>query len=129
MANVLSGATLYINNELIAYIPNSLKYKLGNPERNVSPQVTGNGNTDNITTEDFSTQKSELMFDLKTTSENEVFVQNWIELIDGNVAKVVSTDGVARIFQKATVINNPEFDTGSDGVISMEMEGLRVIPA
>lgn len=126
MANPLTGAALYANNENIPYIPNSLVYDLGTAERVVTSQVIGNGATVNVATENYETAKGMIKFDLKSTSENEAFVLTWISNFDANVFKVVSSDGRARIFQSATVINKPEFDTGSDGVISVEIESAPV---
>lgn len=129
MANALSGSTLYANNEVITYMPNSLIYDIGSPERIVAPQVVGNGAVENVTTEDFSTSKGKITFDLKTTSENEEVVQTWIDNVDSNVFRIVSSDDKSRNFQGAVVINKPEFDTGADGVISIEIESARAVVA
>lgn len=125
----LSGATLYANNQIVSYTPNTLTYDLGTPERLVSPQVIGGGAVTNVVTEDYSTSKSMLKFDVKTTSENEEIVLNLIDSFDQNVMKVVSAEGKTRIFQNAAVVNKPEFDTGSDGVISVEMESSPAVVA
>lgn len=122
MAKALSGAKLIINNETIGYSANSLKYDAGNPERKVSPQVIGGGGVTNVVTEDFETAKSKIMFDLKTTSENEVLINGWVSAFDENAIKIVSSDGAARIFENAVIINKPEFDTGADGIIGVEFE-------
>lgn len=122
MNTALSGSVLQVNNETTAYMANSLKYTRGTPERKLDPQVVGNGAVVNVATEDYSTAKGMVSFDLKTTSENELLVNDWVENFDENAIKIISSDGVARIFQKATIINKPEFDTGSDGIISIEFE-------
>ncbi len=122
MANALTGAILLINNETQEYFPNSLKFDMGSPERKVDPQVIGGGRVVNVATEDYSTAKGKVMFDLKTTSENEEAISGWVSNFDQNLIKVTSNDGVSRIFENATIINKPEFDTGSDGIISIEFE-------
>ena len=129
MANALTGAELYGNNELVEYIPNSLTYNLGTPERSLTTQVVGGGEVSQVATEDYSTAKSMVKFDLKTTSENESRVIGWVQAFDSNVFKVVSRDGVSRVFQGAIIINKPEFDTGSDGVISVEIEASQAVSA
>lgn len=122
MPNALSGSQLIINNEIIPYQSNSLKFDSGTPERKVDPQVVGGGGVENVTTEDFSTAKSKISVDLKTTSQNEVLINGWVTNFDQNLIKIISNDGVARIFENATLINKPEFDTGADGIISLEFE-------
>ncbi len=122
MAQSLSGSQLTVDNDVIGYMANSLKYDLGNPERKVDPQVVGNGAVFNVVSEDISTQKSKVMFDLKSTTENELLVSTWNTNSDANVIKVISPEGVARVFESAALINKPEFDTGADGVISIEFE-------
>ena len=122
MATALSGSRLIINNETIEYMANSLKYDLGNAEVKVDPQVIGDGAVTNVPSRDFSTAKSKVMFDLKSTSENEEKVIAFIELFASNVIKIVSSDSVTRVFESATIINKPEFDTGADGVIPIEFE-------
>jgi hypothetical protein len=122
MATAINGATLYGNNDVVVYMPNSLTYDIGKAERTVTPQIVGNGTVENVVTEDFSTAKGKLQFDLKTTSENEALVIGWLDNFDSNVFKVVSTDGKTRVFEKSVIINKPEFDTSSDGVISIEIE-------
>lgn len=129
MANALTGSELYGNNELVEYIPNSLTYNLGSPERTLTTQVVGGGEVSQVATEDYSTSKSMVKFDLKTTSENEAKVIGWVKAFDANVFKVVSRDGVTRVFQGAIVINKPEFDTGADGVISVEIEASQAVSA
>lgn len=122
MAQALSGSQLYHNNEIVEYMPNSLKYELGTPERKVDPQVVGNSSVVNVISEDYATAKAMISFDLKTTTENEAKLQTMIDNFDNNVFKIVSNDGVTRVFQNAVVINKPEIDTGADGVISIEIE-------
>lgn len=129
MATAVNGATLYGNNDVVTYMPNSLTYDIGKAERTVTPQIVGNGSVENITTEDFSTAKAMLKFDLKTTSENEALVIGWLDNFDSNVFKVVSSDGKTRVFEKSVIINKPEFDTSSDGVISIEIESSQAAVA
>lgn len=127
MTTALSGASLYINNEIVPYMSNSLKFVPGKPERKVDPQVVGDGNVENVATEDFSTAKSKVVFDLKTTIENETLYNAWHDLFDANLIKIISKDGTSRIYENCTIINQPEFDTGSDGVASIEFEGAQSV--
>lgn len=125
MTQGLADSALYINNEIIPYEANSLSYMGGTPERTVTPQVVGAGAVTNVVNEDFTTAKGEVKFELKPTSLNEELVQDWIQNVDANVVKIVSTEGKSRVFQAAVVINKPEFNLGSDGTVAIEIESNR----
>jgi len=124
MTQGLSDSTLYVNNELIPYEPNSLKYEDGVPERKVNPQVVGGGATTNVTNDDFTTAMGKVTFDMKSTSINEILEGDWKANFENNVVRIVSTDGVSRVFQEAVVVNKVEVDLGADGVISIEFNSL-----
>jgi len=117
-------ATLYVNNNVVAYVANTLKTTSGKGERTVDAQVSGAGATENVTSEDVSTKKSKVMFDLKSTVENKTLARTWQNNFDANVIRVVHGSGASYIYQNATVINDPEFDLGVDGNASLEFEGL-----
>lgn len=127
-ATSLSVIESYMNDELIKIEPNSFMYDLGNPEITVRPQVSGN-NIENVYTKNFETAKSKFSFDLATTSENESRILDWIDNFSANVFRAVSTDGITRVFQQCALINKPEFNTGSDGVVSVEFESLPAVVA
>lgn len=118
----LADSALYVNNELIPYEAGSLGYIGGTPERKVSPQNAGNGNTVNVVNEDISTAVGEVKFEMKPTTQNEEQVDVWIENLDQNVVKIVSKDGTSRVFQSAVVTNRPEWNLGSDATVSIEIK-------
>ena len=122
MSIALSGSTLYVNNEIWPYVPNSLKWDFGNPEVSVDPQVVGGGLVENVNSKDYSTAKAKIMWDSKSTSENETKLTSLIENFDQNLIKIVDPSGGSRIFENSVVINKPEVDSGSDGVFSIEIE-------
>jgi hypothetical protein len=122
MTQGLTKAKLIINNERVAYIPNSLKDTSGFGERTVSPQNLGGGETSNVITEDVSTFKGKIMFDLKTTQDNKALLREWQSNLDANTVKIEYSSGKISLYENATVINDPERDDGVDGVMSVEME-------
>jgi hypothetical protein len=117
-------ASLYINNEVVAYEPNSLMAVSGKGERTVSPQVVGNGATENVVAENVETKKGKVSFDVRSTIENKILVRRFQSNFDTNVIRLVYSDGTSSVFQQAVVINDPEFDLGSDGVAKIEFESL-----
>ena len=72
MATILGLATpsITVNNNTVAIVPSSFKYKAGAGERTVSTQSSGGSNVDIVVTEDVTTKKSYCSFDLRTTVEN-----------------------------------------------------------
>jgi hypothetical protein len=117
-------ATLYVNNEVIPYMPNSLKIIGGKGERVVSAQVSGGGGTENVVSENVETKKGKVSFDLKSTIQNKTNVKGWSRNFDANVIRIVHRDGISFIYQNAVLINDPEFDLGADGIASCEFESL-----
>jgi hypothetical protein len=122
MTQGLTKAKLIINNERVGYISNSLKDTSGFGERTVSPQNLGGGETSNVITEDVSTFKGKIMFDLKTTQDNKALLREWQSNLDANTVKIEYPSGKISLYENATVINDPERDDGVDGVMSVEME-------
>lgn len=129
MAKAVSGAALYINNEIVPYEPETLIISKGNPEAKQSPQVVGNGRTENVYSRDYSTAFGEIKFDLRSTSDNDNLVDDWIALEDAIAVRVVYPDGVTAIFESAAVTNKIEVDTGNDGMISVEMQSEPAVTA
>jgi hypothetical protein len=127
MATGLTNAKLFVNNQRISYMPNSLKDTSGIGERTVSPQNLGGGDTENVVTEDISTFKGKIMFDLKTTEDNKANARTWQNNLDANTIKIEYSSGKVSLYENAVIVNDPERDNGVDGIISLEFEANREI--
>lgn len=124
MTEAIYGADLIVNNEKVDYVPNSLTITLGKGERNLMPLVNGTAGVTVVYSEDISTKKSKVMFDLPTTADNLELVTGWLNNRNANVVSVVNGEEVSLAFLQATVINDPEFATGNEPTVSIEMEAL-----
>jgi hypothetical protein len=129
MATALSGSTLLINNEAIAYVPNSLMENEGNPEAQLRAEVIGDGAVDYVGVRDYTTAKAPVKFDLISTIENRQLVRAWIQNFDQNVIKTISPDGTAAVYENALITNQVEIDTGNDGNITVEFEAKQPLVA
>lgn len=119
-----SGGGLTANNEVVEYLPNTLSFDKGTPEKNVRPQVIGGGRVRNITTSNFETAKSMLKFDMISTSDNIEILDRWTSNDGGNVFTYTPEDGGDPIvFRGMTVINKPEVTVSQDSSLSIELEG------
>jgi len=129
MATALSGAQLIINNEVIAYVPNSLMENEGNPESELRSEVVGDGEVQYVAVRDFTTAKAPVKFDLISTIENRVLVRGWIDNFAANVIKTVALEGTTAVYENSLITNQVEIDTGKDGNITVEFEGKRPLLA
>ena len=59
---VVGGTLIDGDNNVVPIVPNSFEFNPGNPERSVLPQVTGNGDVENVVSEDYTTAKSDFKF-------------------------------------------------------------------
>ena len=118
---------LVINNKPIAFVPNTLKFKTGQGEQVVRTQASGS-NIEIVTYDNLETNKSMVMFDVFNTNEN---IQNAIEWksLAGLIAVTLSGPNLTTgfTFQQMTFINDFEIELISEGVISVELEGLPVV--
>lgn len=117
-------AKIYINNVKIDYMPNSFKNTAGRGEKEVRTQNGGAGEISLVHTEKVDTKKGKVAFDLATTLENVDIVGQWQNLIGGITVKVEYLNGKVGLFAQGSVVNDPEEDNGSDGVMSIEIESL-----
>lgn len=122
-AGVSTPAVLW-NNVTVAIVPNSIKVKVGKGTRNVRPMSSGGNSVTMVVTEDASTKKATVAFELPNTKANidlvktnhDLFDNNGIELVDVASSYTESFDGL-------TIVNDPELELTQDGKISVEMEG------
>ena len=122
----LSDVTLEVNDDTVAYEPNTLDYDEGKGETRVRAASTGGGGTELIFGQDVAEAISMVKFELPSTISNVELVRDWQENIGGNVILLSSQKaGVSftRTVTQATVTNSPRLELNVDGTISVEMKG------
>jgi hypothetical protein len=130
MAIQVSGPTIEVNDEVIAYESNTAKYTEGKGEKKVRAANVGGGVTEPITSQDISTKIAKVMFSLPTTIKGISLTNDWATANGTLVVKYYESnaDGnFSRVIQNATMVNDPEKDTSVDGVIEVEIHGTPAI--
>lgn len=129
MATILGLATpsITVNNNTLAIVPDSFKYKSGAGERTVDITSAGGDSTDVVITQDVKTQKSYCSFDLRSTVAN---IKEF-ELMQTGIGTnaVLAADnrvGFAKAFDQMTVTTDPEIVAAQDGSFTVEMEGASI---
>ena len=115
----ITAAQLIINNPLVPYVPNTLKYTEGQGEYKLEAAVAGPGQSLTYFTEDGEQKMSKCMFELYPDQQNIDNARTWKINKSDNVIQIVD-DGVQRSFTNATVTNDYEVELQADGKISLE---------
>ena len=124
MSDILSSLVLEIDNEIISYCPNTLKYKDGRGEYAVFTESLGDGTVNTLFSEDDENKISSVIFEIYTTSDNVALKDTWKENTTGlSVTVSDSRTGYARSYTKMIMTNDPEISVAQDGKIEIELQG------
>lgn len=118
----LANPQVLINNNPIAIVANSLTFKEGLGEQNVTIQSAGGNHIETVYSEDVSTRMSMVKFDLASTEQNIELIRNW-KLARNENAIVVTGTEFTRTFTNMALITDYEVGLGNDSVISLEFHG------
>lgn len=120
----IATPTIQVNNETIAIVPNSFKYKGGRGERTIRTQSSGGSAVDVVSTENAETKKSMVTFEMINTAKNISLVEDWQDNLNANaITASDNNQNFTKAFSNMTVINDPEVALSQDGSISVEFEG------
>jgi len=116
-----------INNTNIRFLPNTFKFKKGYGE--IKTEVVAFGEkTQQVDTLDLTTKISGCSFDLKTTVENIRLIDGWKNNFNNNAIEVSNESGSLTLnFRQAKVMNEMDFETGSEGKITVEFSALPLV--
>lgn len=119
----INDVSLRANNELVAYEPNTLKTTHGKGESSIRNTVLGGNETEGVFSKDIATKFGGLKFSLACTDDNVALVDRWKDDDNNNVFEVIGGDvAYNRIFSKAAVTNDPEFDFSTEGAVEIEVK-------
>jgi len=120
----ISTPTIQVNNETIAIIPNSFKYKGGRGERTVRTQSSGGSSVDVVATENAETKKSMVTFEMINTAGNISLYEDWQDLFNANaITASDNNQNFTKAFANMTVITDSEIALSQDGNLTVELEG------
>ncbi len=123
MSIQLSDAAVLVNDEVVAIVPNSLKFTEGFGEQNVRAASVGGGSVEQVYSRDLETALSQIMFDLHTTPANVKLARSWKSNANQNVVQIAGKTAEAdmtRVFTQAAMTGDPEIEIGTEGVINIE---------
>lgn len=120
----IATPTIQVNNETIAIVPNSFKYKGGRGDRAVRTQSSGGSAVDVVMTEDAETKKSMVTFEMINTETNIGLVEDWQDALNANaITASDNNQNFTKAFSNMTVITDPEISLSQDGSFTVEFEG------
>jgi hypothetical protein len=118
----LTNPVLIVNNVPFFIVSNSLAFRDGQGEQAITTQVAGNI-VESVFSDDAETKKSFLKFQANPTVQNIETIRGWKANKNNNAAELTGEGGFTRSFNFMAVTNDPDINTGRDGVIDIEMEG------
>lgn len=122
----LSVPAIRVNNDLIAIVPNSFKYKSGDGEIKVRAGSTGGGGAKAVHSQDAEMMYSSVVFRIFPTINNIEILRTWKAGIAANTIDVLQ-EGVSKdlalAFKNMSLTNDPDVEGGADTDIEMMFAG------
>jgi len=122
MAKQLNDVSIIVNNRVVAYTADSLKWRDGFGTYAVRNAVIGGGQTEQVFSKDLSTKMGSVSFSMPTTAENEALKRQWKANDNNNVVELVGPPGsrFSKIFTQAAILEDPESNASTDGNIDVD---------
>lgn len=122
--NIISDAQVRINNETYQLVPNSVKPNLGLGESKVMPQSAGNGNVEQVYSEDVESKIGKVTFSVYTTGEQITRLRILKSNKNLNYITISDKDsGIFLVMKNAALVNSPDLEFSVDGKIELEFHG------
>lgn|SRR5512139_497441 len=123
MSEQLSNASVIINNEPIAIMPNSLAFTEGLGEQNMRAASIGGSQTEQVFSDNIEMRYGTIKFDIPATIANIAKARQWKQNKNQNLVQIAgkTVDGnLTRTFSQAALLSNYEVPLSSDGKITLE---------
>ena len=125
MATQLANATVLINNQAFAIVPNTLVFTEGQGEQTIKAASTGGGGVEQIYTDDVETKFSMVKFELFATVDGIEDTKSIKSQLNNNVVQIFGNTpegSITRTFTKAALLTDPEKALGTDTTIPVEFK-------
>lgn len=126
----LADAELSINNDTIAYSPNTLKYTEGRGEQNIRAASGGGGQVEQIYSNDIESNFSDISVEIPATVRNIDLALQWKENQNQNVITIVGSTpegSLTRTFTQAALLSNYQVELGTETNISLEFKANQAV--
>lgn len=125
MSTQIGSVEFKVNNELVAYLPETPTMKLGRGDTVTRTLATGGGGVTTVTGTNLDTKKGKYTVSLAT--DDNVFrrIDDWSSKVGKNVLSWSDTlTGKSGVMQRASITTDPDIGMGSSGETEVEFEGL-----
>lgn len=125
MATQLSDASLIVNNEVWAIVPNSLVFTEGQGEQSIKAASLGGGSVEQIFSHNIETNFSMVKAELYATKDAIEDTKLVKSNLNNNVVQIVGSTpegSITRTFTQAALLTDPEKALGTDTTIPLEFK-------
>ena len=125
MATQLADATVMINNDAVAIIPNTLKFTEGLGEQKIRAASAGGGQVEQIYSNDIESNFSMVAFEMPATVDNIALARQWKTNKNQNVVQVIGQTpegSLTRTFTQAAFLNDYEVGLGSETNVPVDFK-------
>ena len=123
MSTQVANALVLINNEAIAYTPNTLMFTEGLGEQIINAAVVGGNEVEQVYADNIETNYGRVAFEMPPTIENIAIAKTWKQNKNQNVVQIIAetADGqLTRTFRQAAITGDYEINLGSETTIPVE---------
>ena len=130
MATQLADATVRVNDEVWAIVPNSLAFTEGQGEQEIKAASVGGGKVEQVYSHDIESNFSMVKFEVYSTVDSVEDVKNTKANRNQNTVQIEgrTPEGtVTRTFSKAAILGDPEKGLGKESTIEVEFKSSPAI--
>jgi len=126
MSIALADASVTVNNDPVAIVPNSVAFTEGKGEQNMRAASAGGGSVEQIYSNNVETNFSMVKFSLHNTIQKIEDARDWKSNRNQNSVTITgkTPDGktITRTFNQAAILNDYEINLGSDTDFEIEFK-------
>jgi hypothetical protein len=121
---IISNPQVLVNDELILFVPNSLKYIKNTAKTNVKSLTGGGNSVITVHSKDISEATGKVTFSIKATSRSIELLDIWANNTAENVIEISSSNGdIALAFTGMSLEEIPDLEFGADAEIEVTFLG------
>jgi len=121
---IITNAQIHINDELILFVPNSLKYIKNTAKTEISSLTAGGNSVISVHSLDISEAVGQVKFSIKATDRSIELLDEWSSKTAENVIELSSLNGVIAVaFTGMSLEEVPDMELGAKAEIEVIFKG------
>jgi hypothetical protein len=121
---IISNPQIFINDELILYVPNSLKYVKNTAKTTIGSLTAGGASVATVHSTDVTEAQGKVVFSIKPTSRTIELLDIWASNVQANTIEISSQNGdVAIAYSQMSLESVPDLEFGADKEIEVTFLG------